>query len=180
MGESRKRLAVAVRASRTTLTGIFGVGPVIAATVLDDAADVSRLASRDHFAACNGTAPVEVSCGNRWACGFPAHQIHHPHGRDHPDPAAPQRQPGLHRALRALPAPAFTLDQLMLRHLDSRRRQVKALPPLHGRAHPDTTGRRSTTVGIKIGRRVDLPAERHTAHDLPDQLHFGKLSEFII
>jgi hypothetical protein len=21
---------------------------------------------------------------------------------------------------------------------------------------------------IKIGRRVDLPAERHTAHDLPD------------
>ena len=80
MGESRKRLAVAVRASRTTLTGIFGVGPVIAATVLDDAADVSRLASRDHFAACNGTAPVEVSCGNRWACGFPAHQIHHPHG----------------------------------------------------------------------------------------------------
>jgi transposase len=65
MGESRKRLAVAVRASRTTLTGIFGVGPVIAATVLDDAADVSRLASRDHFAAYNGTAPVEVSCGNR-------------------------------------------------------------------------------------------------------------------
>jgi len=58
-------LAIAVRASGTTLTGLFGVGPVIAATVIGDAGDVARFASRDHFAACNGTAPVEVSSGNR-------------------------------------------------------------------------------------------------------------------
>jgi transposase len=33
------------------VTEIFGVGPVIAAIVIDCVADVSRFASRDHFAA---------------------------------------------------------------------------------------------------------------------------------
>jgi transposase len=60
-----KKLAVAVKASGTSLTGLFGVGPVGAATVIGDAAGVARFASRDHFAAYNGTAPVEVSSGNR-------------------------------------------------------------------------------------------------------------------
>jgi transposase len=62
---TKKKLAVAVRVSGTTTTEIFGVGPVIAATVIGDASDVSRFASRDHFAAYNGTAPIEVSSGNR-------------------------------------------------------------------------------------------------------------------
>ena len=63
--ETRKKLAVAVRASGSTVTEVFGVGPVIAATVIGDVRDVSRFASRDRFAACNGTAPIEVSSGNR-------------------------------------------------------------------------------------------------------------------
>jgi transposase len=33
--------------------------------VIGDAGDAARFASRDHFAACNGTAPIEVSSGNR-------------------------------------------------------------------------------------------------------------------
>src|SRR2546429_934690 len=65
MRESKKKLAVAVKASGTSLTEIFGVGPVIAATVIGDAGDTARFASRDHFAAYNGTAPIEVSSGNR-------------------------------------------------------------------------------------------------------------------
>ena len=63
--QAKKKLAVAVRASQTTLTGIFGVGPVIAGTIIGDVGDISRFASRDHFAACNGTAPIEVSSGGR-------------------------------------------------------------------------------------------------------------------
>ncbi len=63
--ESQKKLAVAVKASGTSLTGLFGVGPFIAATVIGDAADVARFATRDHFATYNGAAPIEVSCGNR-------------------------------------------------------------------------------------------------------------------
>jgi transposase len=33
--------------------------------VIGDAGDVTRFASRDHFASYNGTAPIEVSSGNR-------------------------------------------------------------------------------------------------------------------
>jgi transposase len=65
MRESKKKLAVAVKASGTTLTDLFGVGPFVAATVIGDAADVARFSSRDHFASYNGTAPIEVSSGNR-------------------------------------------------------------------------------------------------------------------
>ena len=63
--ETRKKLATAVQASGTSLTGLFGVGPVIAAAVIGDVKDVSRFPGRDHFAAYDGTAPIEVSSGQR-------------------------------------------------------------------------------------------------------------------
>jgi transposase len=63
--ETRKKLAVAIRACGTTLTEVLGVGPVIAAAVIGDVRDVSRFGGRDRFAAYNGTAPIEVSSGNR-------------------------------------------------------------------------------------------------------------------
>jgi transposase len=64
---TRKKLAAAVKASGTTLTQVFGVGPVIASTIIGDIADVSRFPGRDHFASYNGTAPAGVSSGNRKA-----------------------------------------------------------------------------------------------------------------
>ena len=48
--DTRKKLAAAVRASGTSLTQVFGVGPVIAGTVIGDAGDVARFPGRDHFA----------------------------------------------------------------------------------------------------------------------------------
>jgi transposase len=63
--ECNKKLAAAVKASGTSLTGLFGVGPVIAGTVIGDVRQVFRFPSRDHFAAWNGTAPIEVSSGDR-------------------------------------------------------------------------------------------------------------------
>jgi transposase len=63
--QTKKKLAAAVRASHTSLTDIFGVGPVVAGTIIGDIGDVSRFPGPDHFAAYNGTAPVEVSSGNR-------------------------------------------------------------------------------------------------------------------
>jgi transposase len=62
---TKKRIAAAVAASKTTTTELFGVGPIVAAIVIGDTGDVSRFASRDHFAAYNGTAPIEVSSGPR-------------------------------------------------------------------------------------------------------------------
>ena len=92
----QRRLAVAVRASGTTVTEIFGVGPAVAAAVIGDAGDISRFASRDSFAAYNGTAPVEVSSGNRVIYRLSLRgnrRMNHatPHGRGHPGPL-PARQ----------------------------------------------------------------------------------------
>jgi hypothetical protein len=63
--ETRKKLTEAVRAAGTCLTGLFGVGPVIAAAVIGDVRAVSRFANRDRFASYNGTAPIEVSSAGR-------------------------------------------------------------------------------------------------------------------
>jgi transposase len=63
--ETRKKLAAVVAATGTNLTGLFGVGPVIAAAVIGDVRDASRFPGRDHFAAYDGTAPIEVSSGPR-------------------------------------------------------------------------------------------------------------------
>jgi transposase len=63
--ETRKKAAAAVAAAGTSLTGLFGVGPVIAAAVIGDVRHVSRFPNRDHFAAYDGTAPIEVSSGGR-------------------------------------------------------------------------------------------------------------------
>jgi transposase len=63
--ETRKKLAVTVAAAGTSLTGLFGVGPVIAAAVIGDVREVARFPGRDNFAAYNGTAPIEVSSGRR-------------------------------------------------------------------------------------------------------------------
>ena len=63
--DARQRINAAVTASTTTLTQLFGVGPIVAATVIGEVADISRFPTRDHFAAYNGTAPIEVSSGGR-------------------------------------------------------------------------------------------------------------------
>jgi len=63
--EVKEKLAAAVKATGTTVTSVFGVGPVIAATIIGDVITVARFPARDHFAAYNGTAPVEVSSGPR-------------------------------------------------------------------------------------------------------------------
>jgi transposase len=63
--DTKKRITAAVKASKTTVTDVFGVGPIVAAIVIGDVGDINRFASRDHFAAYNGTAPIEVSSGRR-------------------------------------------------------------------------------------------------------------------
>jgi transposase len=62
---SHQRIRVAVAASGTTLTDLFGVGPILAAMLIGHAGDITRFGNRDRFAAYNGTAPVEFSSGGR-------------------------------------------------------------------------------------------------------------------
>jgi transposase len=63
--DTKARITAVVKASKTTVTDVFGVGPIVAATVIGDVGDIGRFPSRDHFAAYNGTAPIEVSSGRR-------------------------------------------------------------------------------------------------------------------
>jgi len=99
--ECHNKLAATVRASGTSLTGLFGVGPVIAGTVIGDVRHVFRFPRRDHFASWNGTAPGRGLVGGPEE-GLPAVAARQqagrprdPHGRDQPDPAQAQRRPCL-------------------------------------------------------------------------------------
>ncbi len=61
LASSKRRIADAVVVSKTSLTDVFGVGPVIAAMCIGFTGDVRRFPTADRFAAYNGTAPIEVS-----------------------------------------------------------------------------------------------------------------------
>jgi transposase len=63
--KSRERLEVAVEASGTTVTDIYGVGPVVAGLLIGYTGDITRFPTRHHYAAYNGTAPIEVSSGGK-------------------------------------------------------------------------------------------------------------------
>ena len=47
---SRKRVRAAVLASGTTVTELFGIGPIIAAMLIGFTGDIHRFSNRDHFA----------------------------------------------------------------------------------------------------------------------------------
>jgi transposase len=57
------RIEAEVEASGTTLTEIFGVGPILAAKIIGTVGDVGRFPTKAHFASYSGTAPVEASSG---------------------------------------------------------------------------------------------------------------------
>jgi len=59
------QIAALVTASGTGLTGLFGIGPVIAGRILAEVGDVARFATKDAFASYNGTAPIDVSSGDQ-------------------------------------------------------------------------------------------------------------------
>jgi transposase len=61
---TKNRITRIVAATKTSVTDIYGVGPIIAATVLGYVGDIHRFPTRDRFAAYNGTAPIEASSGN--------------------------------------------------------------------------------------------------------------------
>lgn len=63
--DSHRRIRQAVRASDTSLTEVFGIGPIVACMAIGYTGDVRRFANRDRYAAYNGTAPVEFSSGGR-------------------------------------------------------------------------------------------------------------------
>ena len=62
---SHKTIRAAVDASGTTVTDLYGVGPIVAAMLIGYTGDIGRFTNRDRYAAYNGTAPVEFSSAGR-------------------------------------------------------------------------------------------------------------------
>jgi transposase len=58
------RIEADVEASGTTLTEIFGIGPILAARIIGTVGNVARFPTKAHFASYCGTAPVEASSGD--------------------------------------------------------------------------------------------------------------------
>ncbi len=58
------RIEVEVEASGSTLTEIFGVGPILAARIMGTVGNVTRFPTKAHFASYSGTAPLEASSGD--------------------------------------------------------------------------------------------------------------------
>ena len=62
---NKQRIITEVIASETSLPGIFGVGPILAGMLIGYTGDVTRFPTAGHYAAYNGTAPVEFSSSGR-------------------------------------------------------------------------------------------------------------------
>ena len=62
---NKKLITTAVTRADTTVTDIYGVGPIVAAFLIGYTGDIGRFASADHYAAYNGTAPIEYSSGGK-------------------------------------------------------------------------------------------------------------------
>ncbi|MFI1989727.1 IS110 family transposase [Actinoplanes sp. NPDC020271] len=60
-----KELRELVEAIGSSLQDLHGIGPSGAARLIGDVADISRFASRGHFASWNGTAPLDASSGDQ-------------------------------------------------------------------------------------------------------------------
>jgi transposase len=63
IADLNERIEAEEEASGTTLTQIFGVGPILAPTIIGAVGNVGRFPSKAHFASYSGTAPVEASSG---------------------------------------------------------------------------------------------------------------------
>jgi transposase len=63
IADLNERIEAEVEASGTSLTEIFGVGPILAARIIGTVGDVGRFPTKAHFASYSGTAPVEASSG---------------------------------------------------------------------------------------------------------------------
>jgi len=62
--EATRRIGAAIKACGTTLTRVYGIGPISAAVILGEVGDPGRFANRDRFASYCGTAPIAVSSGD--------------------------------------------------------------------------------------------------------------------
>ncbi len=170
MRASKRRLEAAVHASGTTVTDIFGVGPVVAAMVIGHARNIDRFADRDHFAAYAGTAPIEFESGGRSIRrlslrGNRAVEPRDPHRSGHPDPTPTLARP---RVLR--PQTRRGQDQEGSAARSETADHRRDLPPATRRRRPNMRGSgRASGDDSSIQRgRLRTPNTDASEEPLPD------------
>ena len=52
-----------MRVADTTVTDVYGVGPIVACYLIGDTGDITRFATKDRYARYNATAPLAASSG---------------------------------------------------------------------------------------------------------------------
>ncbi|MEV8097761.1 IS110 family transposase [Kitasatospora sp. NPDC085879] len=62
--DNEAQMRGALDASGTSLTGLPGVGPVLAAKVVGHVGDITRFPTEHHFGSYTGSAPLDASSGN--------------------------------------------------------------------------------------------------------------------
>ena len=65
LAANKAQIRRAVAAADTSVTDIYGVGPVVAAFLVGYTPPIERFTTPDKYAAYNGTAPIEVSSGGK-------------------------------------------------------------------------------------------------------------------
>jgi len=65
LAANKTQIRRAVAAADTSVTDIYGVGPVVAAFLVGYTPPIERFTTPDKYAAYNGTAPIEVSSGGK-------------------------------------------------------------------------------------------------------------------
>jgi transposase len=63
LGELHERIDDAVQAAPTSVTNVFGVGPIVACYLIGYSGDLRRFPTAGHYARYNATAPIEASSG---------------------------------------------------------------------------------------------------------------------
>jgi transposase len=63
LAELAGRISTAVTASGSSVTSVYGVGPLVACYLLGHTGDIARFPNAGHYARYNGTAPIEASSG---------------------------------------------------------------------------------------------------------------------
>jgi len=166
---SHKRIRDAVRASGTTVTDLFGVGPILAAMLIGYSGDIGRFRNRDHYAAYNRHRAGRVLF--RWprrAPGLrtrePPAEPRHPHGRHLPAPPTPLRR------ARLLRPPGG-------RGQDHPRGPAGAEAPRQQRRLPPAPRRRSTRPPLAgPGGQTGTTQSQRDRLYIPDGRLFGKVT----
>ena len=63
--QANKELVQLLKTTGTGLLDLHGIGPTGAARLLVEVGDITRFPDRGHFASWTGTAPIDVSSGDR-------------------------------------------------------------------------------------------------------------------